>query len=384
MELPVLVLLVCAGGGLAFALMRRRRPGSHVSLTQALPDGREARLHTLTNARGMSVSVSAFGATLTSVRVPDVRGEIGEVTLGLDTAEALQRHRAFLGSTVGRYANRLAEGRLTIDGTTHALDRNDGPNHLHGGAHGLDAMLWSSDAARRSGAGEVTLKVTSPAGAGGYPGELRVTVTYALSDACNELTVRFEAECDAPTACNLTNHVFLNLAGGGAITGHRLRVAADRYVPVDANLIPTGELASVEGTPFDFRQETAVGARISEPHGQLRLGRGYDHCYVLGPAGVLRPAAEVRDPSSGRTLQLLTDAPGVQLYTGNFLDGTVRGRWPTPYGFRQGLCLEPGLFPDSPNRTEFHRAGFPSGVLRPGEKYAQTMVLRFGVVNERA
>lgn len=384
MELPALALLACAAVGLACALLRRRRPGSHVSLTQALPDGRATRLHTMANAHGMSVSVSAYGATLTSVRVPDVRGEVGEVTLGLDTAEALQRHRAFLGSTVGRYANRLAEGRLTVDGTTHALDRNDGPNHLHGGAHGLDAKVWESSYARADGAGEVTLKVTSPAGEGGYPGELRVTVTYALSDTRNELTIRFEAECDAPTACNLTNHVFLNLAGGGAVTDHRLRIAAERFVPVDASLIPTGELAAVEGTPFDFRRETAIGARISEPHGQLRLGRGYDHCYVLGQPGTMRLAAEVRDPSSGRTLRLLTDAPGVQLYTGNFLDGTVQGRWSAPYGFRQGLCLEPGLFPDSPNRPEFQRMGFPSGVLRPGEKYAQTMVLRFGVVNERA
>lgn len=379
----VLSLLACCAAGLAVALIRRRRPGSHLTLTQTLSDGRPVRLHTLTNARGMSVSVSAYGATLTSVRVPDVKGEIGEVTLGLDTAEAMRRHRAFLGSTVGRYANRLAEGRLTIDGATYALDRNDGANHLHGGAHGLDAKVWESSCGRRGDAGEVTLKVTSPAGEGGYPGELRVAVTYALSDARNELTIRFEAECDAPTACNLTNHVFLNLAGGGAITDHRLRLAAERFVPVDANLIPTGELAAVEGTPFDFRRETAIGARISEPHEQLRLGRGYDHCYVLGQHGVMRLAAEVREPTSGRTMQLLTDAPGVQLYTGNFLDGTVRGRWSAPYGFRQGFCLEPGLFPDSPNRPEFQRMGFPSGVLRPGEKYVQTMVLRFGLVNER-
>ncbi|MGA0133057.1 MAG: aldose epimerase family protein [Opitutales bacterium] len=376
----VLSLLSCCAAGLAVALLRRHRPGSHLTLTQTLSDGRTVRLHTLTNARGMSVSVSALGATLTSVRVPDVHGEIGEVTLGLDTAEALRRHRAFLGSTVGRYANRLAGGRLKVDDATHTLDRNDGPNHLHGGAHGLDAKIWESSSARRDGAGEVTLRVTSPAGEGGYPGELRVTVTYSLSDERDELTIRFEAECDAPTACNLTNHVFLNLAGGGAVTDHRLRIAAERFVPIDASLIPTGELASVEGTPFDFRRETAIGARISDPHEQLRLGRGYDHCYVLGPRGVMRLAVEVREPSSGRTMQLLTDAPGVQLYTGNFLDGTVQGRWPAPYGFRQGFCLEPGLFPDSPNQPAFHRLGYPGGILRPGEPYAQKLVFRFGVM----
>ncbi len=380
---PVLAALACALAGLACALLRRRRPGSHLAVTHRLSDGREARLHTLTNARGMSVSVSSYGATLTSVRVPDIRGEAGEVTLGLDTAEELRRHRAFLGSTVGRYANRLAQGRLTIDGVTHALDRNDGPNHLHGGPQGLDAKVWESATGRSGDAGEVTLRITSPAGEGGYPGELRVTVTYSLRDARNELTVRFEAECDAPTACNLTNHAFFNLAGRGTVTDHRLRVAADRFVPVNSDLIPTGELAPVEGTPFDFRRATAIGARISEPHEQLRLGRGYDHCYVLGQAGVLRLAAEVSEASSGRTLQLLTDAPGVQLYTGNFLDGTVQGRWPSPYAFRQGFCLEPGLFPDSPNRPEFHRLGFPTGILRPGEKYSQTMVLRFGLLNER-
>ncbi|MFN5804185.1 MAG: aldose epimerase family protein [Opitutia bacterium] len=381
---PVLALVGCAAVALILAVMRRRRPGNHLSVTQRLLDGSETRLHTLTNARGMSVSVSSYGATLTSVRVPDISGEIGEVTLGLETAEELRRHRAFLGSTVGRYANRLAGGRLTVDGRIHEVDRNDGPNHLHGGAHGLDAKVWTSAAGRTEEAGKVTLRVTSPAGEGGYPGELRVTVTYSLSDRRNELTIRFEAECDAPTACNLTNHAFFNLSGRGAITDHRLRIAAERFIPVDANLIATGELAPVEGTPFDFRNETAIGARITDPHPQLRLGRGYDHCYVLGGAGTMRVAAEARDPSSGRTLQLLTDAPGVQLYTGNFLDGSVRGRWATPYGFRQGFCLEPGLFPDSPTRPEVHRLGFPTGILRPGEKYAQTMVLRFGVIHADA
>ena len=384
MELPVLATAVCAAAGLACAFLRRRRPGSRISVTQSLADGSTAPLHTLTNAHGMSVSVSAYGATLTSVRVPDLAGQPGEVTLGLATAEELRAHRAFLGSTVGRYANRIGGGRLVVDGTAHGLDLNDGPNHLHGGVHGLDAKVWASAARHGATGGEVELRVTSPAGEGGYPGELRVTVTYVLSDARNELSIRFAAECDAPTACNLTNHVFLNLAGGGTITDHRLRIAADRFVPVDGTLIPTGELAPVDGTPFDFRRETAIGARISEPHAQLRLGRGYDHCYVLGAAGAMRVAAEARDPSSGRTVRLLTDAPGVQLYTGNFLDGTVQGRWPAPYGFRQGFCLEPGLFPDSPNRPEFHRLGFPTGILRPGERYAQTMVLQFRLVNERS
>jgi len=363
----------------ALLLLRPRRAGLALRRQHGLLDGRPVQLHTLTNARGMEVSVSEFGATLTSIRVPDVHGRLGEVTLGLRSLADYAADNPFLGSTVGRYANRLAGGRLTIDGQTLALDRNNGDNHLHGGLRGLDKRVWQSECLRTADASAVRLTYVSPSGEEGYPGTLSVTVTYTLPDDADELRIDFAATTDAPTACNLTNHVFFNLAGQGTVLDHRLTLRSDRIVPVTPALIPTGELMDVTSTPFDFRRPHPLGERIGEPHEQLRRARGYDHCYVLGAAGVLRSVAHVSEPSSGRTLEVLTDAPGLQLYTGNFLAGTVQGRWAKPYSFRQGFCLEPGLFPDSPNQPAFHRLGYPSGILRPGEPYGQKLVFRFGV-----
>ena len=363
----------------ALLLLRPRRAGLALRRQHGLLDGRPVQLHTLTNARGMEVSVSEFGATLTSVRVPDVHGRLGEVTLGLRSLADYAADNPFLGSTVGRYANRLAGGRLTIDGQILALDRNNGDNHLHGGLRGLDKRVWQSECLRTADASAVRLTYVSPSGEEGYPGTLSVTVTYTLPDDADELRIDFAATTDAPTACNLTNHVFFNLAGQGTVLDHRLTLRSDRIVPVTPALIPTGELMDVTSTPFDFRRPHPLGERIGEPHEQLRRARGYDHCYVLGAAGVLRSVAHVSEPSSGRTLEVLTDAPGLQLYTGNFLAGTVQGRWAKPYSFRQGFCLEPGLFPDSPNQPAFHRLGYPSGILRPGEPYGQKLVFRFGV-----
>jgi aldose 1-epimerase len=363
----------------ALLLLRPRRAGLALRRQHGLLDGRPVQLHTLTNARGMEVSVSEFGATLTSIRVPDVHGRLGEATLGLRSLADYAADNPFLGSTVGRYANRLAGGRLTIDGQTLALDRNNGDNHLHGGLRGLDKRVWQSECLRTADASAVRLTYVSPSGEEGYPGTLSVTVTYTLPDDADELRIDFAATTDAPTACNLTNHVFFNLAGQGTVLDHRLTLRSDRIVPVTAALIPTGELMDVTNTPFDFRRSHSLGERIGAPHEQLRRARGYDHCYVLGAAGVLRSVAHVSEPSSGRTLEVLTDAPGLQLYTGNFLAGTVQGRWAKPYSFRQGFCLEPGLFPDSPNQPAFHRLGYPSGILRPGEPYGQKLVFRFGV-----
>jgi len=363
----------------ALLLLRPRRAGLALRRQHGLLDGRPVQLHTLTNARGMEVSVSEFGATLTSIRVPDVHGRLGEVTLGLRSLADYAADNPFLGSTVGRYANRLAGGRLTIDGQILGLDRNNGDNHLHGGLRGLDKRVWQSECLRTADASAVRLTYVSPSGEEGYPGTLSVTVTYTLPDDADELRIDFAATTDAPTACNLTNHVFFNLAGQGTVLDHRLTLRSDRIVPVTPALIPTGELMDVTSTPFDFRRPHPLGERIGEPHEQLRRARGYDHCYVLGAAGVLRSVAHVSEPSSGRTLEVLTDAPGLQLYTGNFLAGTVQGRWAKPYSFRQGFCLEPGLFPDSPNQPAFHRLGYPSGILRPGEPYGQKLVFRFGV-----
>ena len=361
------------------ALRRSRRAGLALRRQFGVVEGRPVQLHTLTNARGMEVSVCEYGATLTSIRVPDIHGRLGEVTLGLRSLEDYVAGNPFLGSTVGRYANRLAAGKLTVDGQTIALAQNNNGNHLHGGLRGLDKRVWSSEAVRTESASSVRFTYVSPAGEEGYPGTLSVTVTYTLADASDELTIDFAATTDAPTACNLTNHVFFNLAGQGSILDHQVTLRADQLVPVSPALIPTGELMDVSGTPFDFRSAHAIGERIGAPHDQLRRARGYDHCYVLGPDKSLKSAAFVSEPTSGRTLEVLTDAPGLQFYTGNFLTGTVQGRWAKPFAFRQGFCLEPGLFPDSPNQPDFHRMGYPSGILRPGETYSQKLVFRFGV-----
>ena len=364
-----------------FLMLRRsRRAGLALRRQHGLIDGQPVQLHTLTNSRGMEVSVSEFGATLTSIRVPDVHGRLGEITLGLRTLEDYVAGNPFLGSTVGRYANRLAGGKLTIDGREIALAQNNNGNALHGGLCALDKRVWKSAAIRTADASAVRFTYVSPDGEEGYPGTLTVTVTYTLPDASDELSIDFAATTDAPTACNLTNHVFFNLAGQGSILDHRLTLRSDRLVPVTSALIPTGEFMDVTNTPFDFRRPHAIGERIGAPHDQLRRGRGYDHCYDLGTGKSLKSAAFVTEASSGRTLEVFTDAPGLQLYTGNFLTGTVQGRWPKPFAFRQGFCLEPGLFPDSPNQPAFHRLGYPSGILRPGEQYAQKLVFRFGVV----
>jgi aldose 1-epimerase len=361
-------------------LRRHRRAGLALRRQYGVVEGRPVQLHTLTNARGMEVSVCEYGATLTSIRVPDVHGRLDEVTLGLRSLEDYVAGNPFLGSTVGRYANRLADGKLTVDGQTIALAQNNNGNHLHGGLRGFDKRVWASEAVRTESASSVRFTYVSPAGEEGYPGTLSVVVTYTLSDASDELTIDFAATTDAPTACNLTNHVFFNLAGQGSILDHQVTLRADQLVPVSPALIPTGELMDVSGTPFDFRRPHAIGERIGAPHDQLRRARGYDHCYVLGPDKSLKSAAFVSEPTSGRTLEVLTDAPGLQFYTGNFLTGTVQGRWAKPFSFRQGFCLEPGLFPDSPNQPAFHRLGYPSGILRPGEQYSQKLVFRFGVV----
>jgi aldose 1-epimerase len=305
------------------ALRRSRRAGLALRRQYGVVEGRPVQLHTLTNARGMEVSVCEFGATLTSVRVPDIHGRLGEVTLGLRSLEDYVAGNPFLGSTVGRYANRLAGGQLTVDGQPIALAQNNDGNHLHGGLRGLDKRLWQSEALRTESASSVRFTYVSPAGEEGYPGTLSVTVTYTLADQSDELTVDFAATTDAPTACNLTNHVFFNLAGQGSVLDHRVTLRADQLVPVSPALIPTGELMDVGGTPFDFRQPHNIGERIGAPHDQLRRARGYDHCYVLGPDKSLKSAAFVGEPTTGRTLEVLTDAPGLQLYTGNVLTGTV-------------------------------------------------------------
>jgi len=363
--------------GLLVAFARQRVSG-HRSRIHGQVNGKSIRLHVLNNGRGMSVAISEYGATLTSVRVPDRRGEVGEVTLGHDHVDGYVHHNAYLGSTVGRYANRLRAGRFSIDGQDFQVTQNNNGQHLHGGVHAMHTQVWSAEVLSVSGATAVRFTHVSPAGDEGYPGTLTVAVTYTLPHDANELRIDFAGTTDAPTLCNLTNHAFFNLAGKGDILNHTLTIPAERFIPTDATLIATGERATVDGTPFDFRHARRIGQDINAEHRQLRLAGGYDHCFDLGSPTGLRLAARVTEASSGRSLEVLTDAPGIQFYAGNFLDGSITGRAERKFSYRHGFCLEPGLFPDSPNQASFHRAGYPSGVLRPGEHYRQRMIYRFG------
>jgi aldose 1-epimerase len=342
----------------------------------SLPDGRTVELFTITNANGIEVRAMTYGGIIVSLRVPDRQGKLDDVVLGYDTAAAYAKNDPYFGAIIGRYGNRIAKGQFTLLGKTYKLATNNGPNHLHGGIKGFDKAIWPGEPFEKEGAFGVVFTYTSPDGEEGYPGTLKVRVTYTLNDR-NELAVDYRATTDQPTIVNLTQHTYFNLAGQGVrdILGHQLQLNADRFTPVDATLIPTGELASVAGTPFDFRRPTAIGARIDGDSEQLKNGHGYDHNWVLNGTGSgLRLAARVVEPTTGRTLEVSTTEPGVQFYTGNFLDGTITGKEGRVYKRRFGFCLETQHFPDSPNH-----ATFPSTTLSPGEEYTSKTVFRFGV-----
>jgi len=338
------------------------------------PDGAAVDLYTLTNDRGMQVRITNWGGIVTSILVPDRQGQLADVALGFETLDPyLQRH-PFFGALAGRYANRIGKGRFTLNGQTYTLARNNGENSLHGGLKGFDKAVWK---AREIPPGGLELSYLSKDGEEGYPGNLSATVVYTLTDD-NELKIDYTATTDKETVVNLTNHSYFNLAGAGTgdILKHEVMLNADRFTPVDAGLIPTGELASVKGTPFDFTQPTAIGARIEEKHEQIVRGKGYDHNFVLnkgtGGAGSLSLAARVTEPTSGRVLEVYTTQPGVQFYTGNFLDGTLTGKGGKTYQRRAGFCLETQHFPDSPNKPNF-----PSTALKPGEKYHEVTSFKF-------
>ena len=334
-------------------------------------------VYTLTNPEGMEVRVITFGGIITSLRVPDVDGRLGDVVLGFDKLEDYLKNPAFFGAIIGRYANRIANGRFTLDGQTYKLATNNGPNHLHGGNRGFDKVVWKADSFKRNDVVGVILTHTSPDGDEGYPGTLSMQVTYTLTPG-NKLEVDYEATTDKATPVNLTQHSYFNLAGDGTrdVLGHRLTLQASRYTPVDSTLIPSGGLATVEGTPFDFRTQTSIGARIDQDDVQLRYGNGYDHNFVIDRTGEgLVPAAHVMEPTTGRVLEVSTTEPGMQLYTGNFLDGKLKGKNGSVYQRRMGFCLETQHFPDSPNKPTF-----PSTILRPGETYRSKTVFAFSVV----
>ena len=337
------------------------------------PDG-TAALFTLRNAHGCRATISPYGGTLTSLLVPDRNGRLGDVVLGFEDlsgyrSPAFRQANPYFGALIGRYGNRIAQGRFTLDGHPYSLATNNGPNSLHGGTVGFDQKTWAAEPGTGPEGEFLKLSYRSPAGEEGYPGTLDVTVVYTLTDD-NALRLDYTATTDQPTPLNLTNHSYFNLSLGASpdILSHEVTLAADRYTVVDATLIPTGELRPVAGTPFDFRTPHAIGARIGQVPG------GYDHNWVLSPDAARQPAATVYDPASGRTLEVITDQPGIQFYTGNFLDGTLTGKGGTAYGQHAGFCLETQHFPDSPNQP-----AFPNTILRPGETFRSVTSYRFGV-----
>jgi aldose 1-epimerase len=345
-----------------------------------LADGTVVGRHTLDNGRGLVVRVLTYGAILQSVEVPGRDGRPANVVLGFaDLDTYVHGNTPYFGALIGRYANRIAGGRFTLDGRVYRLPVNNPPNSLHGGTEGFDKRVWTATDADDSDTAGVELAYTSPDGEMGYPGTLAVQVRYSLT-ADNELRIDYRAITDAATHLNLTNHSYFNLAGEavGSIEGHRLELFAGQFTPTDATNIPTGEIAPVAGTPFDFTWPHAIGERIEDDDEQLRFGLGYDHNYIVdrpsGGAGTLAPAARVEDPASGRVLDVLTSEPGIQLYSGNQLDGTLTGPGGATYGRRAGLALETQHFPDTPNQSQF-----PPTVLRPGQVYQSATVYRFSV-----
>ena len=340
------------------------------------PGGDTVWQYTLVNPHGTTVRAITLGAILTNILVRDRDNKLDDVVLGMPDVDGYLTKSPYFGAVAGRYANRIAHGRFTLDGKTYTLATNNGPNHLHGGVKGFDKVIWNAVPGDSADGVSVTLTRTSPDGEEGYPGNLQATVRYTLTDK-NELAIEYRATTDKATPVNLTQHSYFNLAAdSGDVLGHELTIHASRYTPVDATLIPTGELAPVQGTPFDFQKATAIGARIGADNAQLKNGGGYDHNWVLDRKGPgLQPAARLVDPKSGRTLEVATTEPGLQFYSGNFLDGSITGKGGRVYKHRTGLCLETQHYPDSPNHPSF-----PSTILQPGQTYSSKTVFTFGIL----
>jgi len=334
-------------------------------------DGQPVSLYILTNKNGVEAAITNYGGTVVSLIVPDRNGKREDVVLGYDNLDGYATGKAYIGATVGRYANRIAQATFTLDGTTYTLAKNDGDNHLHGG---FNKRVWTAKDVSSSAGQALELTYLSKDGEEGFPGNLPVKVVYTLTDE-NELRIDYTATTDKDTVLNLTNHAYFNLAGqgNGDILQQQIMIRADRFTPIDATSIPTGELRSVKGTPFDFTKMTAIGARIDQDDQQLKLGRGYDHNFVLNgdTMRALFLAAQGYDPHSGRLLEVLTTEPGIQLYTGNFLDG-IHGKDGKVYNRRYAFCLETQHFPDSPNHPNF-----PTTELKPGQHFQSTTVYKF-------
>jgi aldose 1-epimerase len=340
------------------------------------PDGQTAQLFTLVNKNGVRAKLTNYGGIVTSLEVSDRDGKLGDVVLGYENLDGYIKSSPYFGCLVGRYGNRIAKGKFKLNGKEYTLATNNGPNALHGGLKGFDKVLWAAQSMETKDGPAVELTYTSKDGEEGYPGTLTVKAVYTLTND-NALKLEYTATTDKDTVLNLTHHSYFNLkgAGSGDILGHEMMIKAKQFTPVDETLIPTGELRSVKGTPLDFTASTVIGARIDQKDEQLTFGKGYDHNWVLDKkAGEMGLAARVYEPTSGRVLEVSSTEPGVQFYAGNFLDGTITGKGGKVYQFRNGLCLEPQHYPDSPNQPNF-----PSAVLKPGETYHNTIIYKFSV-----
>jgi len=338
-----------------------------------LVQSRSVEICTLRNSHGTEGRITSYGGIVTSLNVPDRNGRFDDVVLGYDTLAEYLKSSPYFGALIGRYGNRIAKGKFHLDGKTYVLATNNGPNALHGGIKGFDKVVWTVARAEVTPQGpQLTLTYRSKDGEEGYPGDLSVTAVYTLTND-NALRLDYLATTDQPTVVNLTHHSYFNLRGHGDILSHVVQINAGLFTPVDDTLIPTGELRSVANSPFDFRKPTAIGARIDTVDEQLRFGKGYDHNWVIDkPSQSLPVQAIVYEPETGRVLEVLSAEPGLQFYSGNFLDGSNIGKGGKAYAFRSGFCVEPQHFPDSPNHPNF-----PSTVLRPGETYRNTIVYRF-------
>jgi aldose 1-epimerase len=374
------LIVLGAGAGAAFLVgCGQTGSTSHSIVKESFgktPDGQAVDVYTLKNAKGAEARIMTYGGVVLSLKMPDKSGQFADVVLGCDKLEdyAKTPPPPYFGALVGRYGNRIGKAQFTLDGKTYNLSANDHGNTLHGGNKGFDKVLWTATVKDTDAAPSLVLNYISKDGEEGFPGTLNVTATYTLTDN-NELRLDYTATTDKDTVVNLTHHSYFNLAGKGDILGHILTIPADNITPVDAGLIPLGKLQPVDGTPFDFRKPTAIGARIDADDAQLKLGPGYDHNWVINKkAGELSLMAHVSEPTTGRVMEVWSTEPGLQFYTGNFLDGTIKGNGGWVYQKHNAFCMEPQHFPDSPNKPQF-----PTTELKPGETYKNTIIYRFSV-----
>lgn len=339
-------------------------------------EGKNVDIYTLTNKKGIEMKVTNYGCIVTSLKVPDKSGKINDIVLGFNELQSYLKKNPYFGAIIGRYGNRIANSKFSLNGKEYNLAKNDGPNNLHGGIKGFDKVIWDAGEIKDNKSIGIEFKYLSKDGEEGFPGNLSVTVTYTINDN-NEFKIGYKAETDSITICNLTHHTYFNFSGegSGSILDHQVLIKSRRFTPIDSTLIPTGELADVTGTPFDFRSPAAIGKRINEDNLQLRYGGGYDHNWVLDRTDNSKElilAASVYDPKSERKMDVLTTEPGIQMYSGNFLDGTLIGKSGKKYEKRSGFCLETQHYPDSPNKPDF-----PTTTLEPGKIYSTSTVYKF-------